>query len=775
MVRRFVLTLMVAMGMAWMAASPASAHAALAGADPAPGSVQLRQPSTVVLRFDEAVEPAASHAWISDRDGGHRRPLTLAPLSATTLQAGLSPLEPGVYRLGFDVEAADGHRTGGEYRFAVWPNGTPAPAGIDGLAITTVASIDRPLAATRGLALAGSLPLAGLAIAGYALRRRSALRAYPAILLSVGSAVVVADLVVLSWDRTPWEAAQTHFGGLLAAHAAAAALLVILARRSAHHLAAAMAGVVLIPLALTGHDYTLSAQPVLAAAMDWGHLASAAAWVGGLTWLLVRLAGRDRGGFAEDARHFSRWAPAAAVIVVVTGTFNAWSRVSAWHLLADSEYGRVLVVKVGLVVGALAFALAARKGRWRALSAEGVVMIGVLVAAATLAMLTPPIVVRERPAGPVLASAVLGEQVYAVLITPATPGPNTVRVTPTHATEGDPAPPTVQVVVAGSDATDVDLRPTSSGWIGTLQLPRQQAGLRLTTGAVAQEVFVPTARPASKLRLETEAALGGPDGGECRSRLIGQMVAIDDYNAARHAQAALVASDTEANCQPLRTASDTETVGRIVGRFLSQNKVTSAAVVGDETTRSSDFLNGIETIPSGIAIRYFDSSQLSDARSWAPEAVVVAGGHDVGADIVAATADGGWLPPRGLFFAPWLLNADLLTRAVEGRGAQVTIGLDFNPYQSSAQRYVAVLSQEFPFETPTAAGLDGYTNAFGAIEAQAGGGAAPIASAPTTLQFFAAAQVAFLPAGLHDDTGGHSWLGTGGLAEVSGTVSDPSS
>lgn len=773
MLRRLALAVVAAIGLVWASAAPASAHTALAGADPAPGSVQVRQPSTVVLRFEKPVNRAGSRAWIADRDGSHRRELALGSISAATLQAGVSPLEPGVYRLGFDVAGSDGHRYAGEYRFAVWPSGTPAPAGIEGLATTTITNVNRPLAAARGLALAGSLPLAGLAVAAYTMRRRPAPRWFQAILLSVGGAVVVADLVVIAWNGSPLQAVQTRFGGLLAAHAAAAAVLIGLGRRSAFRLAAVVAGVMLLPLALTGHAYALSTQRALATAMDWGHLASASAWVGGLTWLIICLAAQDRVRLAEDARELARWAPAAATIVVVTGTFNAWSRVPAWRVLVGSDYGRVLVIKVGLVAGALAFARAARRGRWRALSGEGAVMTGVLIAAATLAALTPPMNARLRPAGPVLANAVLADQMYAVLVTPGIPGENTVRVTPIKPkdAEGGGAP-TLEVVVDGAGAVDLALDPASSGWTATFDLTRKPTRLRVGAGSVSQEVVISSARAPSELRMEARATLGGPNGGECRSRLIGQMAALEDFNATRRDSAALVASDARADCEPPQSALDPEAVGRIFGRFLADYMVTSAAVVGDLTPRTSEFLAGLKTTTPGTATRLFDRSELGEARSWAPEAVVVAGGRDAGADLVAATADGAWVPPRGLFFAPWLLDAGLLTSAVEGRGAQVTVGLDFDPYQLSAQRYLAALSREFPFETPTAAGFGGYVDATDAIEAAASGRTSA-ASPPPAMRFFAAAQVAFLPAALHGEHGRHSWLGAGGLAEVGGTIPDP--
>ncbi|MEU3346239.1 copper resistance CopC family protein [Streptomyces sp. NPDC006700] len=61
---------------------------------------------------------------------------------------------------------------------------------------------------------------------------------------------------------------------------------------------------------------------------------------------------------------FSRIAFGAVVVLVVTGVYQSWRGLGSWTALTDTEYGRLLLVK--LVAVALLLAVAARSRRWTA-------------------------------------------------------------------------------------------------------------------------------------------------------------------------------------------------------------------------------------------------------------------------------------------------------------------------------------------------------------------------------------------------------------------------
>ena len=100
-----------------LASTAALAHAHLASASPADGSVVSTAPQSVVLEFSEAARLAA--LWIT-RDGGSRR--KLAPLPTQPQQrivVTLPDLLPGTYVVSWRVVGADGHVVPGQIRFTL--------------------------------------------------------------------------------------------------------------------------------------------------------------------------------------------------------------------------------------------------------------------------------------------------------------------------------------------------------------------------------------------------------------------------------------------------------------------------------------------------------------------------------------------------------------------------------------------------------------------------------------------------------------------------------
>ncbi|MCC9309360.1 FixH family protein [Kitasatospora sp. RB6PN24] len=88
-------------------------------------------------------------------------------------------------------------------------------------------------------------------------------------------------------------------------------------------------------------------QPWLALPFDLLHLIAMACWLGGLVTLLV---GLRHGAGAAAAERFSRLAMASVAVLVVTGVYQAWRGVGSWGALTSTEYGRLLLIKVGLVL-----------------------------------------------------------------------------------------------------------------------------------------------------------------------------------------------------------------------------------------------------------------------------------------------------------------------------------------------------------------------------------------------------------------------------------------
>lgn len=114
--------------------------------------------------------------------------------------------------------------------------------------------------------------------------------------------------------------------------------------------------------ALSEHAST-GIQPGVAMPVDVLHLLAVAAWLGGLTALLVAL---HRAPSIERAAvlRFSRVAFWSVVVLAATGLYQSWRQVGSWSALTGTSYGRLLLIKFGLVIVLVGIAWISR--RWTA-------------------------------------------------------------------------------------------------------------------------------------------------------------------------------------------------------------------------------------------------------------------------------------------------------------------------------------------------------------------------------------------------------------------------
>jgi putative copper export protein len=150
---------------------------------------------------------------------------------------------------------------------------------------------------------------------------------------------------------------RTHFGAIWVGRLVVLALALLVSRIPAR---AARAGSLVLALAvtlttsLTGHaadrgDFTPRV------AVDWVHVMAVTAWTGGLLCLARCVLGpaRDWPGalLGRVMRRFSRLAGFCLLGAVVTGAYNAWLQLGGVSDLWATAYGRVLAVKLLLVLG----------------------------------------------------------------------------------------------------------------------------------------------------------------------------------------------------------------------------------------------------------------------------------------------------------------------------------------------------------------------------------------------------------------------------------------
>ncbi|GAA4858934.1 FixH family protein [Kitasatospora terrestris] len=121
-----------------------------------------------------------------------------------------------------------------------------------------------------------------------------------------------------------------------------------------------------------GADHSsVGIQVPLALPMAAVHLLAMALWLGGLVAVLVGL----RNGLpASGVERFSRLALGAVTALVVTGVYQSWRGLGSWSALVDTEYGRLLLVKVGCVAAMVGVAWISRSwtAKLRAAAPEAV-------------------------------------------------------------------------------------------------------------------------------------------------------------------------------------------------------------------------------------------------------------------------------------------------------------------------------------------------------------------------------------------------------------------
>jgi putative copper export protein/mono/diheme cytochrome c family protein len=200
---------------------------------------------------------------------------------------------------------------------------------------------------------------AQLAVSRRRLRRWTSFAVLSLLVGTIGELIVRTQVMVGGSASTLLVATQvalsrTHFGRIWLVRVALIVVLATLASRStrpARTAALAVAIGVALTTALTGHladwgDVTPSVG------LDWTHIVSASAWTGGLAALAFAAvrAPLEPPMLSVIAGRFSRLATLCLLLVVLTGLYNAWVQLPTVAALWTTNYGRVLAVKIVLVL-----------------------------------------------------------------------------------------------------------------------------------------------------------------------------------------------------------------------------------------------------------------------------------------------------------------------------------------------------------------------------------------------------------------------------------------
>ncbi|MEU3468517.1 copper resistance protein CopC [Streptomyces sp. NPDC006687] len=402
---RLALVLAALLAALFTAASPATAHAALTASDPKDGAVVATAPAQVTLSFSEEVALGDDSIRVMDPQGkrvdtGELRNMCSGSVIryGTALHSGLPD---GTYTVAWQAVSADSHPVSGAFTFSV---GAPSATSV---ALPSQTAGGGPVGIAYGIARYAAYAGFTVLVGGSAFillcwRRGSAERPLQKLVVRGWVTLTAATLAMLVL-RTPYTGSgkfadafdldglkavlETKTGAsfmsrLLLLGAAALFIAVLFgayARRQKNAGAQSaeetkdtsdlafglgiggtvVAAGIAATWALAEHAST-GIQPGIAMPVDILHLLAVAAWLGGLVTLLVAL--RTAADIERAAvKRFSRVAFISVVILAVTGVYQSWRQLGSWSALTGTSYGRLLLIKVGLVAVLVGIAYLSRK------------------------------------------------------------------------------------------------------------------------------------------------------------------------------------------------------------------------------------------------------------------------------------------------------------------------------------------------------------------------------------------------------------------------------
>jgi methionine-rich copper-binding protein CopC len=155
---RIALSLLGAVLVVFVTATPAFAHTALKSSEPTEGSSLSTTPTQVSLTFEEAVTLPAKPISVTGPDGSSWTvgPASIAGASVTAPVEATGPA--GQYTLRYTVIADDGDEVAGAVRFTMSVAATPSATATEAQAVATAAA---PVAAVTPTAVATPTEAAG--------------------------------------------------------------------------------------------------------------------------------------------------------------------------------------------------------------------------------------------------------------------------------------------------------------------------------------------------------------------------------------------------------------------------------------------------------------------------------------------------------------------------------------------------------------------------------------------------------------------------------------
>jgi copper transport protein len=431
-------------------ATGAFAHASLIATEPTDGSIVPLAPTTVKLRFNEAVTPVTIR--LIDAEGRARDDALVRVLDDTISIKLPERLPRGTQTVSYRVISADGHPVGGALVFSIGASTATTPAPRAGAARGTTAGLI--WLARVGVYLGLFVGIGAVFFVCWIAPVPGLRLIRPALGLGLGSAAFslglqgldVLDLPLAAIvSPAPWRAAFGTSLGPALAIAVAAMLAGWWALSSPlKQFARALSGLAMVgvglSLAASGHaanapPHWLSRPALLL------HGIGVAYWIGALA-PLITLARRPADGLVSVLHRFSSPAMPLLALLVLTGLPLSALQLQGLGSIQETCYGRILLVKLMLVAVLLALAWLNRFRLTPALAvfpdetttlrrsilAEGALALGILAVVALWRFTPPPRALVAEVMKPLAFHLHTGQATAEIEVSPGIPGTDRMAV-----------------------------------------------------------------------------------------------------------------------------------------------------------------------------------------------------------------------------------------------------------------------------------------------------------------------------------------------------------
>jgi len=377
-----VLTTLVATWIAVLLAAPgARADATFEGAVPGDGETVPAPVTEIELSFSDPIGLNETETRLLDDEGTELiyEALEVDDGSVWLLEPALS-LDEGVYGVIWQAEAADGHTIRGVVRFGVGDVVLETEVADGGQAEQGAGTLDDQLAAAEAEGSGGGGLIASIAaaitnlgliigwgaaifVAFVASPRMTWVGRYLLQLMRIAGGIAAAGALIDLINQFAGGGSWNLIMAAVLRLAAGIGLAVVPDMMNGSPFIWVLSGAIIVSYAFDGHTITTSPTWLMMIA-GATHVTFAAIWAGGILALAIALAyvlrrREERDVIVQDGSelvlNFSRYATYSVFAVAITGVLTAFFIMPTLSALFTTAWGWILLVKIAMVAGLVAY------------------------------------------------------------------------------------------------------------------------------------------------------------------------------------------------------------------------------------------------------------------------------------------------------------------------------------------------------------------------------------------------------------------------------------